>query len=372
MSKTESMLPDRRSLVERVTDTLVAEIQGGRWEEWLPQERSLAQTFGVSRNTLRAALIRLRKQGMVEPIRGQGYRLAMIPPAIKRRGAKRLPQRETVVILSPEPMNWLRPSLGILIDELRVILFKQGLALEVHNGKHYYSSGSPQLLAKLVSQHPAICWILIRASERVQQWFSQQKIPCVISGSPYPGVDLPSVDIDLRAVGAHAAGRLLGLGHRNLLLVVESGSAGQSACESGFRGMVEKTPGTRLAALRHSTNIQEVRQMIIKQMIRKPQPTGILIASSYYYLTVSGALHQLGLRVPEDVSLVCTDSDHFLPYMVPEAGHYDFSHETFARKLAQKVNKVVHSEALPQRHVRIFPTFVPGASLAAPKKSLLR
>ncbi len=369
MSKTESMLPDRRSLVERVTDTLVAEIEGGRWGEWLPQERSLAQTFSVSRNTLRAALVRLRKQGLVEPIRGQGYRLAKASPSPKKRGAKRLPRAETVRILSPEPLDGLRPSLGILIDELRVILFKQGLALEVHNGKHYYRSGSPQLLAKLIAQHPSICWILIRSIEGVQHWFAEQKIPCLISGTPYPGIDLPSVDIDLRAVGAHAAGRLLGLGHRHLLVILEGDTAGQNACESGFREMVEKTAGTMVTALRHSANIQEVRQMIIKQMSRKPRPTGILIASSYYYLTVSGTLHQLGLRVPEDVSLICTDSDHFLPYMVPEASHYVFSHETFARKLAQKVNKIVHSEPLPQLHVQIFPTFVAGASLAAPKET---
>lgn len=361
------MITDRRSLVERVSDTLMEEMARGQWKEWLPQERSLAQSLGISRNTLRAALVRLRKQGLVEPIRGQGYRV------VKKAGAKpkkTTPKSNTVVILSPEPLDWLRPTLGVLIDELRVFLFKAGLTLEVHNGKHYYRSGSPQLLAKLVAQHPAICWILIRASERVQHWFDDQKIPCLISGSAFPGVKLPSLDVDQYAVGAHAAGRLLGLGHRHLLLVLEGYTAGMNACERGFCGVVEKSSGATVSTLYHSPNIQEIRQLLVKTMSKKQRPTGILVTNSYYYLTVSGILHQMGLRVPEDVSLMCTDSDHFLPFMVPEASHYDFSHETFARKLSQKVKKIVHGQPLQQRETRIFPSFVPGASIAPPPKNL--
>lgn len=358
------MITDRRSLVERVSDTLMEEMANGQWKEWLPQERSLAQSLGISRNTLRAALVRLRKQGLVEPIRGQGYRVIK---KSKAKPKKTVTKNNTVVILSPEPLDWLRPTLGVLIDELRVFLFKAGLTLEVHNGRHYYRSGSPQLLSKLVSQHPAICWILIRASERVQQWFDEQEIPCLISGSAFPGVNIPSVDVDQRAVAAHAAGRLLGLGHRQLLLVLEGNTAGLSNCEMGFRDVVEKTSDASVTALYHSPNIEEIRQLLIKALSKKNRPTGILVANSYYYLTVSGILHQMGLRVPEDISLICTDSDHFLPFMVPEASHYDFSHETFARKLSQKVKKIVHGQPLQQKDTRIFPSFVPGASIGPPR-----
>ncbi len=358
------MIPDRRSLVERVGDTLITEIADGHWEEWLPQERSLALNLGVSRNTLRAALSRLRKLGLVEPIRGEGYRL--VGRAIRELKSKseNLTKSNTVVLLAPEPLDKLRPSLGLLIAELRGILLKAGLSLEFHNGKHYYRSGSPQLLTKLVSQHPAVCWILIRASERVQRWFSEQKIACLLSGSAYPGLLLPSVDVDWHAVGAHAAGRFLGLGHRRLLLVLEDAAAGLSACESGFREMVERTPGATITTLHHSSNIEELRQLLIRQMRLKLRPTGILVASSYYYLTVSGTLQQLGLRVPGDVSLICTNADHFLPYMVPEACHYDFRYQIFARKLAQKVSKIVHGQTHARLEVRLFPTYIPGTSMA--------
>lgn len=355
------MLPDRRSLVERVSDALQEEISSGRWAGWLPQERSLATNLGVSRNTLRAALQRLRSQGLIEPLRGQGYKILDASGKKKKSSAKK-----TVVILSPEPLEWLRPTLSILIDELRVILFESDLHLVVHSGKHY-RTGSPALLKKLVAQHPAVCWILIRSSEQVQKWFHAEKIPCLISGSTFPSVDLPSVDLDYHALGAHAAGRLLGCGHRHIMLVSESFSqAGQNACFRGFEEVTSKTPGATATALKHSGNIEELRQLLVKALNRKPRPTGILIASSYFYLTTSSILHQQRLRVPEDVSLICTDSDHFLPFLSPQPCHYDFNHESFARKLAQRVLRIVSGEPMKHREVRLFPTFVPGGSVDNP------
>lgn len=357
------MIPDRRSLVERASDAILEQIAAGHWKGWLPQERSLAPTLSISRNTLRAALQRLRTRGMIEPIRGQGYRIIKSEVPRKAGGQK----TKAVMVLSPEPLGWLRPSLGNLIDELRVLLFQDDIHLEVHSGKHYYRSGTPALLKKLVSQHPAVCWILLRSSARVQQWFSRHRIPCLISGTTFPDIDIPSVDVDYRSVGVHAAGRFLGLGHRHLLLLIEDlSAAGLDACLKGFCEVIEKMPGASVTVLKHSDNIEEIRQLMAKTFSRKTRPTAGLVSNSYFYLTASGALHQLGLRVPEDVSLICTDSDHFLPFLLPRPCHYDFNHESFARKLAQMVNKILHGETLKQKEVRLFPKFIPGDSVGKP------
>lgn len=352
------MMPDRRSLVERVAETLRRGVASGEWKEWLPQERNLSQSFGVSRNTLRAALVILRREGLVEPSRGRGYRIGTGAGRVSFVG------EGSVGLLAPEPLARLRPALGLLIDELRVLLFRMGLNLEVHNGGRAYEAGTPRLLASHVARHPAACWILIRGNERVQRWFEREGIPCVISGSAYPGVGLPSVDVDLFAVGAHAAGRLLGMGHRRLLLVTEGRGAGQDACGLGFHEMIAKTPGASGESIHHASDVGEVRRLMRKTFGGPRRPTAILVANSYFYLTVSGVLQELGLRVPDDVSLICTDSDHFLPYMVPEASRYAFDHELFARKLAQKVRKIVQGEPLSRPHIRIFPLHRPGASIA--------
>lgn len=49
----------------------------------LPQERELAESFGVSRKTIRAAINRLREQKMIESIRGKGTFVSATPKPYK-------------------------------------------------------------------------------------------------------------------------------------------------------------------------------------------------------------------------------------------------------------------------------------------------
>ena len=366
----------KQSLPERVAEVLRGEISSGHWRGWLPAERSLALTLGVSRNTLRAALRRLGADGTVVPVRGQGYRLG--GPTRKgsidktrKPGKTRAVKSRTVMILAPEPLAWLRPVVGWTMNELRVYLFKAGLEMEVHSGKHYYRAGSAPLLDRLVSRHPAACWILLRANEGMQRWFDGRGVTCLVSGTTFPGVTLPSVDVDMGAVGAHAVGRFLAAGHRRLLLVVEAAGqsgAGTTECAEGFVAAAGKRSGVVAGVIRHAGDIAELRRMLHRALIRKPRPTAVLVASSYYYLTVCGVLHEMGLRVPQDVSLICTDPDHFLPYLVPLPAHYAFNHQTFAHKLAQRVGKLVNGEPVKVQKVKIFPNFAPGGSLGPPPK----
>jgi DNA-binding GntR family transcriptional regulator len=41
--------------------------------DWLPSEASMAQEFGVSKDTLRRALVLLRDEGLIESRRGRGW-----------------------------------------------------------------------------------------------------------------------------------------------------------------------------------------------------------------------------------------------------------------------------------------------------------
>ncbi len=150
----------RFSACSRTADLLSNASPTRSWRRWPAgngrngclQERSLAQSLGISRNTLRAALVRLRKRGV-----GQAYPRPGLSGHHQSQGNRKKTAAKITrcVILSPEPLAWLRPALGMLIDELRVLLLQgQRLRSGVHNGRHYYRSGSPQLLRKLVSSIP--------------------------------------------------------------------------------------------------------------------------------------------------------------------------------------------------------------------------
>lgn len=70
-------------------------IQEGRWQadERLPSERTLAESFGVSRTTVREAIARLASKGVLETRRGSG-----------------------VYLLSPKPARLAAPWLQLIVD----------------------------------------------------------------------------------------------------------------------------------------------------------------------------------------------------------------------------------------------------------------
>src|SRR5687768_11989893 len=61
-------------LYRRLADSIAAEIEAGKYNlgERLPTERELAEHYGVSRPTLREALIALEMLGMIEARHGLG------------------------------------------------------------------------------------------------------------------------------------------------------------------------------------------------------------------------------------------------------------------------------------------------------------
>jgi DNA-binding FadR family transcriptional regulator len=75
---------EARRLYEQISQTLAKAIAGGEYElgQRLPSERELAQSFGVSRPTVREAIIALELDGLVEVRLGSGvYVMNRLPPS---------------------------------------------------------------------------------------------------------------------------------------------------------------------------------------------------------------------------------------------------------------------------------------------------
>jgi DNA-binding FadR family transcriptional regulator len=83
-----STKPDTRRLYEQVAQDLAASIASGRYQvgDRLPSERDLAQTFGVSRPTVREAVIALELDGLVEVKMGSGVYVLAKGPAGGKAG----------------------------------------------------------------------------------------------------------------------------------------------------------------------------------------------------------------------------------------------------------------------------------------------
>jgi LacI family transcriptional regulator len=355
-------IPQRHFLITQVVDILQDGITGGKWQDWLPSERALAEQLHVSRNTLRAAIARLCEQGVLEARRPIGTR-------IMRGGKQREPRArtQTIGLLSPEPIDLFRPNVALIIDELRAQLAEIGYRLRVHHGDKYYAPpGLPRALSGLVVGNPHDCWVLVMATEEVKRWFYETGVKCVVSGSCGPEAGLPFVDLDYRALCRHAAGQMIAKGHRRLAYLAEK--TNRTGIVDGLRGFME---GVQPAAARgvtgeavwHQATAASITRALERLLARGEPPTALLVVNPNHYLLALTWLQRRGLRVPEDISLVSPDHDPFLSFTHPPPTHYAFNAHAFARRLFKLIMLVVAGEVVTKKDNRIMPDYVKGATL---------
>lgn len=361
-----SGLPQRQSLVAQTAAYLRAEIARGAWEEWLPGERRLCETLQVSRNTLRAALEQLSEAGVIRPEHGLGSRIVQSRAA---RPARVRPR--TACLLSAQPIEHLRPTQVLWIDELRALLIEHDCKLHVMHGPQYFRARPAAALNRLVQQHPHGCWILMLAPEGTQRWFQDRGEPCVIAGTPCTGINLPFVDLDHRALCRHAAGVLLALGHRRIAFITErTRRAGDVASQQGFVEGVRSSrhPGAEPIIAGHEGTKESVCTALERLIDQPRPPTAFLVVNPYFYLTITSRLAQAGWRVPQDISVLSRDEDLFLSFLVPPPARYTIPPHAFARRLLRPVIELVEIGVATNPATSIMPEFIRGTSIGPPPR----
>lgn len=355
-----------RTATNQVAAELRTALAQGRWIGWLPGERELGGTLRASRNTVRAALEQLKAEGLVTAVRGQGTKV-LVPPTL----APETGQPKTIGVIVPGPIGSLRPLVALWIDELRDQLISEGYRLQLHDGPQYYQSNPNRALERLTSQHLHQAWVLTLSSEAMQRWFDRRQFPCLVAGSTFPDVALPSHDLDYRATCRHAAGVLLRAGHRRIaLLNRETRRAGDLDSEAGFLEGVRTSPHPEATVdvAYHRDDVPSVAAAVRRLLERAQPPTGILVSHSYAYLATISLLAQRGLRVPQDISLISRDDDPFLNALAPTPARYVVRPLAFAKKMTAMLLRLASHEKSPSSASRLLPKFSPGGSVATPAK----
>lgn len=355
-------LPQRHSLEKQTATVLQEEIAKGTWRDLLPGERTLCAMLQVSRHTLRAALGQLRNDGVIRSEQGVGNRIV---PHRTQDGAPQ-PAVQDVGLLVSGPLDDLLPKHILWIDQLRAMLGERDCRLHTFHGKKFALGDPGRALQRLLAQHAHKCWILLLSSEAVQKWFEKQQVPCVVAGTIYAGVDLPYCDLDHRAVCRHAAGLLLGRGHRQMALVIQkSRRAGDLESEAGFVEGIRQSAHTDTEVMigYHDATAAGIVATVKRLMQRQSTPTALLVTNPFHYLTVVGSLARLGYRVPEDVSVVSRDGEPHFPYLIPAPTHYMIDPRRFARALLVPVLQLLEGGTVKKRALHIMPEFKSGQSV---------
>jgi DNA-binding LacI/PurR family transcriptional regulator len=348
-------------VADQAADSLRSAIQKGVLGEFLPGEFELARQMGIGRSTIRAALKQLEISGLVEIRRGSRCRIRGNGAASPATAPHALC---LVTSINREPLHTgLHPAIGMLHAQFS----DSGGAWEQLIISHIRTRAD-QRLSQIVPTRRGVCWMLFGVSAHTQRWFEESGEPTLIFGHAYPGIKLPSIDVDYQAIGWHAARGLEQIGHRRILCVMPAPvCGGDIACRAGIQEYVQKFGrGLSVTEIDDNGSMTALMARVERLLREKNRPTAILslIPANTVFITMN--LLKSHWNIPGDISVIAAVSDDLVDRALPGLTRYTVDVVKVARRVVRVTHSIMAGNSVPPRPSLIVPKFIPGETLGPP------
>ena len=350
----------RASVADQAAAALREAIRQGAWGDLLPGEHELARRLNISRPSVRAALARLADDGVITISKGCRTRVNL-PRAAHPAGAP-----PTICLVVPSSRESMGFSGHPVLMEMRAQFAVLGIGWEEIFDRTLGGRHPESRLASMVNGRHHVCWLLLGASATIQRWFEQARVPTLVLGSCHAGVKLPSVDVDYYAIGWHASGCLAKAGHLRLALVLPHRAlAGDLACLRGLTEYLHQRENP-IAVIEVAAGPSRVglASKLDGLLAKQPRPTAIFCIHVDHALTVLVHLLRAGWKVPQEISLLCRETQTPIDLGLPELTRYRSPAAKQAHQAVRVAQSMLAGHHVPTKPHLIMPAFVPGGTLA--------
>ncbi|MCH2614154.1 MAG: substrate-binding domain-containing protein [Opitutales bacterium] len=350
----------RHLLRSDLLQDLKRNIADGLWNDSLPSERQLTDYYQVSRGTLRHALKSLQDQKVIKSVPGSGYILLR---KVRRPSTTRKDVSIGLLIGRSDKNRTNRDR--VWIPELQQRLSKREWNLHIHEGIPEVERSPKSGIAKLFNATNHDCWLLHTCKHAIQSEFQDAKGPSIICGSPFEGINLPSIDMDFRALGRHAAGAIIAKGHNHIGFI--SGKEpfpGDAKLLEGFReGISGSSRNVTFKVTRYSSSRHSYTSFFNRITTGRDSTTALFVDCPYQLLNLHNQAAKAGIGIPGDLSIVCRQGTDFLNYISPDTSRYEFNTKEMARKVHQEIESAVRGDSIRDHRVLVLPEFHEGKPL---------
>ena len=355
-------LPSFPTITEQVSTYLREELLRGRWSGEMPGQKQLAKLLGVSAQTVELALGLLEKDGILVG-RGTGRRRKIVLP----EGGLEVPAlRVAILDYSPpeETEQWGPAMRQQLQDQGHSPFFAEKSLTEL--------GMDLRRIIRLVKRTPADAWVVCAGSSEVLEWFAQQETPAFAVFGGRHGLPIAGTGPDKTPALVEATRRLVALGHRRIsFLCRREVRLPQPA--PGVRAFLDELEATGIATGAFNLPDWEADRdgfgSVLDSLLDGPTPPTALILdepflfnAGFYHLT------KRGLRVPQDVSLICTDPDPTFTWCDPSVAHIRWDYRPVVRRVKRWVDNVAHGTD-DRRQTLTKAEFVEGGTIGPVAKS---
>ena len=329
------------TIAEQVAQHLRKEIMQGRWQKLMPGRTELATALGINNKTIVVALKMLQKEGLLI---NQGA------------GRKSLINRPSGAPSDEVPKVQLRVALLLLdkMDRANDFVIELSHLLEEAGYIAFYPEKSmselgmnTDRLADYVEQTEADVWVIVAGSRPVLEWFSAQPVPAFALFGRRGGLSIASSGPDKASALVTATSRLLDLGHRRISLLCREQRRIPQPGKSERAFLKALTEAGIKTGPYNLTDWEESKEgflAMLDSLFAHTPPTALIVDeaflfnATYYYLT-----HR-GLRIPEDISLICTDNDPCFAWCHPSVAHIHWSYRPVINRVVRWVNNISHGK----------------------------
>lgn len=321
---------------EQVAEHLRKQLLAGHWESGVPGLLKLAGELQVGKDTVEAAM-RILEQEQLLVVQGQGRRRLVAARARSVQGSLRI-----ALLVSDSPAR----AADYMI-ELRHLLEKAGhtpffpdktlLSLGMKLGR----------VAKFVNQTPADAWMVSAGSREVLEWFSAQPLPAFALFGRRRGLPLAAAGPDKGPVFAAVTRHLIGLGHQRISLLCRR-QRRQPQPGQPERAYLEtlEAAGIQTGEFHLPDWGESSAQFLqkLETLFHHTPPTALILDEAILYHAAFHFLAKRHLRVPEDVSLVCTDYDPDFAWCRPSVAHIHWDYSPVVRRVVRWANNVARGK----------------------------
>jgi GntR family transcriptional regulator, arabinose operon transcriptional repressor len=291
---------------EGLKDHLVSQMLAGRLKpgQVLPSERHMMEELGVARMTVRQAMASLENDGLIRRVPGKG---TFVDSDVRRKLKRGL---DLLALVVPETREGFYPSLLHGFETAAADIHHQTIICSTNDDIGRQADIILQLMDKKVGgvalnptdQQPT-------PPHQVRQ-LQEHGIPVVFCHRRVEGIAAPLLALPYRAIGRMAGQALAEHGHRRVAFLVTNTSPMARAYQDGLlEALQDKADDATVDTVYVEEHPIERREntcvAVLKELFARPdRPTAIFASFDSLAEMIYMLLPQLGLRIPEDVSLI--------------------------------------------------------------------
>lgn len=348
------------SVTEQVAQALRDGLIQGRWQGTMPGRNRLAAELGVNHKTVKAALVSLEQEGLLEA-HGPGRKRSILREVSAMSVARR------IMILVYEKSDLHTDYLVEIIHRLQAAGHWAGFAT-----KTLVDLGMDvNRIARFVAKTEADAWVVVAGRRDLLEWFAAQPLPAFALFGRASKISIASAAPNKTNALLELIDKLVELGHKRIVMLGREDRRKPTlgAFEQEYLARLE-THGIHTGAynLPDWGNDPDALGRSLGSLFQHTPPTALIVDDIIIFPAVVHHLARLGISAPQHVSLACTDSSSSFEWYRPSVTHIAWKHNAVINRVVDWAKQVSRGRNT-RRLTQIQATLVPGGTIGPARET---